>query len=531
MANHQQSPSPAQPPRMTGEQAFSADVDVSWLSTEQQADTDVVEFVRTSRRATAEEKESSPYDWTEAENAAYDSGDWRRFSELRGYTAAEIENFGRSHELAGVLDARYGEDFAMTLHHDTSFRGIAGAMPSVPTATTLADEFALYQRANFALAGAVALISDAGVAEPVYDDSNGSYTYSKSTEQLREQARATLEADAALIAAEDLVAATAFRGNRFMQLAATTDPHLQHTLDLRRSAWGLPRDAGRPGDAGQVALQLLTDTRSALEAGAAAHPRELLKDAKDSALDLAGAAAFRPGRDDHSPPVGVGILHEAARTDDALYASIVQHFTSMDRKASLPERGEPLIVQTAGTGDEMELIGASIPEEQLAHLLGQPGVIHARNQHGAIVELSLDMDYDTPVVRQVVPGGADGFVAALAAHTPFPVDNGSTRPLAAPAASAAAPASVVDVWRAAQAGTPSARVEAANAHPELFRAFALEAAAASFAEHGLQPDSRQPFLAGIRRNIEADLAAGRPLADVLLRARVDAPPVHAIAER
>ncbi len=531
MANTRQSAFPSTSPRMTGEQAFAAHVDVSWLTPEQQADPDVVEFVRTSRRRDAEEKESSPYDWTDAENAAYDSGDWRRFSELRGYTPAEIENFGRSMELARALDARYGEDFAIALDHDTSFRGIAGAMPAVPVAGTLADEFALYQRANFAVAGAVALINDAGVVEPVYDDTSGTYTYSKSPEQLREQARATLEADAALIAAEDLVAATAFSGNRFMQLAAATDPHLQHALDLRRSAWGLPRDAGRPADAGQLALQLLADTRSALDAGAAAHPRELLKDAKESALELAGAAAFRPGPSENSPPIGVAILHEAARSDDALYRAIVEHFTSMHRGATPPERGEPLIVQTTGSGEEMELTGASIPEEQLSHLLAQPGVLHARNQHGAIVELSLDMDYDTPVVRQVVPGGADGFVAALAAHTPFPANDGASRPLAEPAASAAASASVLEAWRAAQAGTPAARVDAANAHPELFRAFALEAAAASFAEHGLQPDSRQPFLAGIRRNIEADLAAGRPLADVLLRTRVDAPPVHAIAER
>lgn len=64
-------------------------------------------------------------------------------------------------------------------------------------------------------------------------------------------------------------------------------------------------------------------------------------------------------------------------------------------------RIQPFIVQTEGVGDAMELKGASVPEDQLAHLLAQPGVIYARNQDGAMVELSTDMDFETPVVRAV----------------------------------------------------------------------------------------------------------------------------------
>ncbi|TBR71607.1 MAG: hypothetical protein EPN64_19290 [Burkholderiaceae bacterium] len=65
------------------------------------------------------------------------------------------------------------------------------------------------------------------------------------------------------------------------------------------------------------------------------------------------------------------------------------------------ERIQLFIVQTEGAGDAMELKGASIPEEQLVQLLAQPGVFYARNQDGTMVELSVDMDFDTPVAREV----------------------------------------------------------------------------------------------------------------------------------
>lgn len=65
------------------------------------------------------------------------------------------------------------------------------------------------------------------------------------------------------------------------------------------------------------------------------------------------------------------------------------------------DRIHAFIVQTKGDGDEMELCGASVPEDELAALLSQPGVAYARNQDGVMVELSLDMDFETPVVRAV----------------------------------------------------------------------------------------------------------------------------------
>lgn len=82
------------------------------------------------------------------------------------------------------------------------------------------------------------------------------------------------------------------------------------------------------------------------------------------------------------------------------------------------ERIQPFIVQTEGTGDLMELKGASIPEDQLAHLLAQPGVIYARNQDGTMVALSTDMDFETPVVYAVdmTPAGPGHLIDAAAAR-------------------------------------------------------------------------------------------------------------------
>lgn len=63
------------------------------------------------------------------------------------------------------------------------------------------------------------------------------------------------------------------------------------------------------------------------------------------------------------------------------------------------------------------------------------------------------------------------------------------------------------------------RMEAASAHPELKRAFALEAALAKFAEQRLQPGDRESFVARQRENIASDLASGKDLPAIALRDR------------
>lgn len=83
------------------------------------ADPDVREFVSRSFQAKADEKQSDPSDWTDAERSAYDAGNWEKFSRLRGYSEKEIDNFRRFMALAKKLDARYGEDFAVGLDYDS----------------------------------------------------------------------------------------------------------------------------------------------------------------------------------------------------------------------------------------------------------------------------------------------------------------------------------------------------------------------------------------------------------------------------
>ena len=89
-----------------------------WLPLQEREDPDVLEFLQRSARATAEEKPSSPADWTPAQNQAMDRGDWREFSRLRGYSDSEISNFARYIELVGILDRRYGEDYSVSLDYN-----------------------------------------------------------------------------------------------------------------------------------------------------------------------------------------------------------------------------------------------------------------------------------------------------------------------------------------------------------------------------------------------------------------------------
>lgn len=66
-------------------------------------------------------------------------------------------------------------------------------------------------------------------------------------------------------------------------------------------------------------------------------------------------------------------------------------------------------VETEGDHDDLEVVGATIPEEEMAVLLGTdgvterqlPGVIYARNQNGTLVEVMADMDSQSLIARAV----------------------------------------------------------------------------------------------------------------------------------
>lgn len=56
------------------------------------------------------EKVSNPEDWTKAESAAYNAGDFNEFSRLRGYTESEIEEFNQWLAVANEYSSRFGEE-------------------------------------------------------------------------------------------------------------------------------------------------------------------------------------------------------------------------------------------------------------------------------------------------------------------------------------------------------------------------------------------------------------------------------------
>lgn len=77
-------------------------------------------FLELSRITSLAEKESDPRDWTPEQKAAYESGDWRKFSELRGYTPQEIADYAEYMDLANALIDQYGVDEVQSVELDSA---------------------------------------------------------------------------------------------------------------------------------------------------------------------------------------------------------------------------------------------------------------------------------------------------------------------------------------------------------------------------------------------------------------------------
>lgn len=77
---------------------------------------------------------------------------------------------------------------------------------------------------------------------------------------------------------------------------------------------------------------------------------------------------------------------------------------------------------------------------------------------------------------------------------------------------------VVDAYRAARDGTAQQKKEAAKQHPELANAFALEQAMRSFAKQRVAPESQEKLVESFRVQIEKDLAQGKKVPEIRLRA-------------
>lgn len=131
------------PPAAVVDRLAAASLVNMGYSRQEAEDPEVHEFLAAAARAHREEKQSSPDDWTVRERAAWDRGDWREFSRIRGYSESAIANFGRFVELAERLDFRYGEDFSAGLDHSFNSGGISGEEPTRPVDTQgRADELA-----------------------------------------------------------------------------------------------------------------------------------------------------------------------------------------------------------------------------------------------------------------------------------------------------------------------------------------------------------------------------------------------------
>lgn len=61
-------------------------------------------------------------------------------------------------------------------------------------------------------------------------------------------------------------------------------------------------------------------------------------------------------------------------------------------------------IQTTGDASELSVIGASITEDELQNLLSLNVFLRVRNQDGAAIDLSFDMDQETLVAEMVEPG-------------------------------------------------------------------------------------------------------------------------------
>jgi hypothetical protein len=69
-------------------------------------------FVDSLHQISQAEKDSDPSTWTQEETDAYQSGDYEKFSRLRGYTEEEIKAYKRYQKLTQQVDKKYEDPFA-----------------------------------------------------------------------------------------------------------------------------------------------------------------------------------------------------------------------------------------------------------------------------------------------------------------------------------------------------------------------------------------------------------------------------------
>lgn len=104
-------------PETYGEIMRPLDIDALGLTDDHRKDPLVQRFIKVSDAVKRAEKISDPDTWTAEQKEAYEQSDYKRFSELRGYTPAEIRQFGDFMDLYEKVDAKYGEDTAVSIDY------------------------------------------------------------------------------------------------------------------------------------------------------------------------------------------------------------------------------------------------------------------------------------------------------------------------------------------------------------------------------------------------------------------------------
>lgn len=92
-------------------------------------DKEVRQLLHLQDKTRKAEKVSDPKGWTAAERAAHESGDWRKFSEARGYTKSEMRDYSKYLKLHEKITKKYGKDVAEDLFYSpesfaTGLRGL-----------------------------------------------------------------------------------------------------------------------------------------------------------------------------------------------------------------------------------------------------------------------------------------------------------------------------------------------------------------------------------------------------------------------
>lgn len=105
-------------------------------------------FKRLVEETNNAEKDSDASSWTDEQNAAYESGDWKTFSKLRGYTEEEINQYEEYQNVANELIKKYGVDSVHEIDMDIRSGDYQLAKNNAQDARPVDDNIAAYDAAN-----------------------------------------------------------------------------------------------------------------------------------------------------------------------------------------------------------------------------------------------------------------------------------------------------------------------------------------------------------------------------------------------